>query len=293
MAHAFSSAPSIAVSASFPRLPRLGGSRPVRAAPATRGFARLSPIAVAPDGNNPIDATAGAAKNAAKTVSDKARSFWNSEVMGAKRAMERNARDDAPGKDARASLDVTLEEAVLGTKRPVSYVRRVACATCDGAGRLPQTFIDCDACGAEGMVSKDAEVTVTVPAGVVDGSTLRLKAQGDEGSPAGDLYVTVRAANMTAGAGIRRDGADLITRGVVVRFPERGEPTTVRVRTIEGEWGNLKVDPGANVGQGLRIAGRGAPKKIGGDERGDHLFIIEDVVYEAENERARREQPDE
>ena len=87
---------------------------------------------------------------------------------------------------------------------------------------------------------------------------------------------------MNAGATIVRDGADLITRGVVVRFPERGEPTSVRVRTVEGEWGNLKVAADAKPGQGLKIRGRGAPAKPGGDERGDHLFVIERVVYEDE-----------
>ena len=52
-------------------------------------------------GNNPFDATSGAAKRAADTVSDKAKSFWNDEVLGAKKAMERDASKN-PGEDVRA-----------------------------------------------------------------------------------------------------------------------------------------------------------------------------------------------
>ena len=67
----------------------------------------------------------------------------------------------------------------------------------------------------------------------------------------------VRAAAMSAGAAVARDGNDLISRDIVARFPKAGEPTSVRVRTIEGEWGNLTVPADAKVGQALRIRGRG------------------------------------
>ena len=249
--------------------PRARAARPSRAA-------RMSVRA----GNNPFDATSGAAKRAADTVSDKAKSFWNDEVLGAKKAMERNASKN-PGADVRATVDVTLEQSVLGAEVPLTYSRRCVCPTCGGAGRLPQTFIDCDTCeGNAGVVSKDVSVTVSVPKGVSNGATLRLRDQGDEGSPPGQLYVTVRAAAMSEGAAITRDGNDLISRDIVARFPKAGAPTSVRVRTVEGEWGTLSVPADAKVGQALRIRGRGAPAKPGGDERGDHLFVIGKIVVE-------------
>ena len=235
-------------------------------------------------GNNPFDATSGAAKRAADTVSDKAKSFWNDEVLGAKKAMERDASKN-PGADVRATVDVTLEQSVLGAEVPLTYSRRCVCPTCGGAGRLPQTFIDCDTCeGNRGLVSEDVSVTVSVPKGVSNGATLRLRDQGDEGSPPGQLYVTVRAAAMSAGAAVARDGNDLISRDIVARFPKAGEPTSVRVRTIEGEWGNLTVPADAKVGQALRIKGRGAPVKPGADERGDHLFVIGKIVVQEPND---------
>ena len=85
-------------------------------------------------GNNPFDATSGAAKRAADTVSDKAKSFWNDEVLGAKKAMERDASKN-PGEDVRATVDVTLEQSVLGAEVPLTYSRRRVCPGCGGAGR--------------------------------------------------------------------------------------------------------------------------------------------------------------
>jgi len=256
-----------------------GRSRSPRSAfPSRRG------VAVAAGGNNPFDATSGAAKRAADTVTDKAKTFWNDEVLGAKKAMERDA-SKKPGSDVRASVDVTLEQSVLGADVSLTYSRKRICPTCFGAGRLPQTFIDCDTCeGNEGVVDERTTVKVTVPKGVTNGSTLRLKDQGDAGTPDGQLYVEVRAASMNEGGLISRcEEHDLITRGVVARFPDANSKTSVRVRMIEGDWGNLVVPVNAKVGQALRVKGRGAPKSPGSDERGDHLFVIGKVVYEDEN----------
>ena len=234
--------------------------------------------------NNPFDATSGAAKRAADTVSEKATNFWNDEVLGAKKAMDRDA-SKKPGQDVRASVDCTLEQAILGADVPLTYSRRYVCPTCNGQGRLPQTFIDCDTCEVNvGTITKETSVTVTVPPGIKNGATLRLKDQGDEGTPPGQLYVTVKAANMTQGAVIVRDGDDLITRDVVARFQKKDEPTSIRVQTIEGDWGNLSVPTDAKVGQGLRIKGRGVAKTPGGTERGDHLFVIGKIVVEAGEE---------
>jgi DnaJ-class molecular chaperone len=200
--------------------------------------------------------------------------------MGAKRAMDKNKFGDAPGKDVYKDLRVTLEEAVLGVKMPLTYTRERVCGGCEGAGRLSSTFIDCDACGGAGLTVTSTSVEVTVPAGVTDGATLRLKEQGGEGKPNGELYVKVAAAAMNQGGIIRRNGADLYTDVPIVRFPVRGEATSIRVRTVEGEWGNLAVAADAEAGAALRIRGRGAPLKPGGGERGDHLFVVKKVLYE-------------
>lgn len=226
-------------------------------------------------------------KKAAEDTAKGAKGWWDKEVVGAKNAMDRRA-GQTPGKDVYTDLRCTLEESVLGGEVKVSYPRRVICPTCDGKGRLPQTFIDCDKCENNcGLVTKECVATVTVPPGVNSGSTLRLRGEGDQGAPSdGDLYVKVAAENVNKGGIIRRQGADLYT-DVVVRYPRRGEDTSVRVRTVEGDWGNLKVASDAKIGSALRIAGRGAPTAPGGSTRGDHFFVITKIAFDEDVVKAR------
>lgn len=250
---------------------------------------RRSPIVVA--FKNPFANDAEKAKKSAESVGDGvkkaaedtakgAKGWWDKEVVGAKKAMDRKA-GQTPGKDVYADLRCTLEESVLGGKVKVSYPRRVICPTCDGKGRLPQTFIDCDKCENNcGLVTRECVATVTVPPGVASGATLRLKGEGDQGSPTdGDLYVKVAAETVSKGGIIRRQGADLYT-DVVVRYPKRGEDTSVRVRTVEGDWGTLKVSADAKIGSALRIGGRGAPTAPGETTRGDHFFVITKIAFD-------------
>ena len=91
--------------------------------------------------------------------------------------------------------------------------------------------------------------------------------EGDQGAPSdGDLYVKVAEEGVNKGGIIRRQGADLYT-DVVVRYPRRGEDTSVRVRTVEGDWGNLKVASDAGwIGTAHR--GPGAPDGAWRSRRG-------------------------
>ena len=200
------------------------------------------------------------------------------EVKRAQQEMNKK-KEDKPGKDTYATLSVSLEEAVLGAKKPVKYERGVECKSCKGTGRIPSTFIDCDCDNGFQLMARD--IDVTVPPGVGEGSTLRIKDQGGDGQPPGSLYVTIKAPAMNAGASITRRGADLYS-DVVVRFPKKGEASSVRVRTVDGTWGNLSVAADADKGKALRIKGKGAPVKPGSDECGDHYFTIKDVIYESE-----------
>lgn len=243
-----------------------------RRAPRSR---RRRRVATAPSAiSNPFD---DGSKRAAD-LKDKAKGFWQKEVVGAKDAMKRRFGGE-PGADTYACLPrITLEEAVSGAKKPLTYSRTIVCPECDGDGRVSQTFIDCPRCDASGKTSETTDVTVTVPPGVCDGASLRLKEMGGGGTPPGDLYVKIAADDMSEGAVIRRDGANLIS-DLVVRFEKRGEDTSARVRTVEGEHGTLKVRADVEVGQALRIKGRGAPVKPGSEERGDHLFVVKKIIH--------------
>ena len=87
------------------------------------------------------DAVGDGVKKAADDTAAGAKGWWDKEVMGAKKAMDRKA-GQTPGKDVYADVRCTLEESVLGGQCQVTYPRRLICPTCDGKGRLPQTFID-------------------------------------------------------------------------------------------------------------------------------------------------------
>ena len=93
-------------------------------------------------------------------------------------------------------------------------------------------LIDCDKCENNcGLVTRECVAAVTVPPGVASGATLRLQGEGDRGAPSdGRQHVKVAAETVSKGGIIRRQGADLYT-DVVVRYPKRGEDTSVRVRT--------------------------------------------------------------
>ena len=245
MAHARVS--PLSVSDAPSRVGRLG-ARLSRATPR----ARVARVMIPPCGPQPVDATKGAAKRASETVGEKAKSFWNDEVIGAKKAMERNAAA-APGKDVTRDLQVTLEEAVLGAKKSLSFERKRVCPTRQGTCRLPQTFIDCDQCAAAGLISTPTEVTVTVPR-AADGATLRLKDQGDDGDPPGQLYVNARAAADERGRHHRpRRRGPHHPRGR--RALPRARRTHERAGA-DGEWGNLKVAADAKPAKGSRFGTR-------------------------------------
>ena len=216
-------------------------------------------------------------------MGEKAKSFWNDEVIGAKKAMERNAAA-APGKDVTRDLQVTLEEAVLGAKKSLSFGASAPAppARARAASRRPSST-------ATSAPPRDSSPRPRShrhrSPGVADGATLRLKDQGDDGDPRASCTSRTRRVDERGRHHRPRRRGPHHPR-VVVRFPERGEPTSVRVRTVEGEWGISRWRRMRNRVKGSRFGTRRAAKP-GGDERGD-LFVIERVVYE--DERAEEEE---
>jgi molecular chaperone DnaJ len=133
------------------------------------------------------------------------------------------------------------------------------CATCHGAGRTRQT----------------KRYAVKIPAGVRDGTRIRLSGKGEpgrHGGPPGDLYVVTRVAPSPL---YERRGNDLIL-DVPVTYPEAVLGATVEIPTPEGPVA-LKVPPGSHDGKLLRVRGRGV-KDLKGGGSGDLLARVRVTV---------------
>jgi molecular chaperone DnaJ len=122
----------------------------------------------------------------------------------------------------------------------------------------------CNHCHGSGRERRTKRYTVKIPAGVKDGTRIRLKGKGEAGigpAPAGDLFVTTRVAPSRLFA--RRGAADLELE-VPVTYPEAALGATVEVPTPYGQRLSLKVPAGSEDGKLLKLRGHGAPNLKGG-----------------------------
>ena len=123
-----------------------------------------------------------------------------------------------------------------------------------------------------------------IPAGVTDGSRIRLAGQGGEGmngGPAGDLFLVVR---LRVHAGVRREGHDLYL-DLPLTVPEAAAGAEVVIPTFEGQV-QLRIPAGTQSGRQLRLRGRGLPDLKGGP-RGD-LYAVAKIVLPEESEALRK-----
>jgi molecular chaperone DnaJ len=133
----------------------------------------------------------------------------------------------------------------------------------------------CRTCGGSGRRRTTKRYTVRIPAGVRDGTRIRLKGKGEPGragGPPGDLHVITRVA--PSPLYVRR-GSDLVIE-VPVTYAEAALGADVEVPTPDGKI-SLKVPAGSQDGRVLRVRGLGAPK-LNGAGRGDLLARVRVVV---------------
>ncbi|MBO1328039.1 molecular chaperone DnaJ [Acetobacter suratthaniensis] len=198
------------------------------------------------------------------------------------------------GNDIQTHVEITLEEAFSGVKKDVRVITRVACESCHGSGsesgasgvqtcpschgagkvRAQQGFFiverpcptchgtgrsvkdPCKACHGEGTVERERVVEVQVPAGVEDGTRIRMTGSGEAGAngvPPGDLYVHVSVLEHEL---FQRDGANVYCR-VPLRMGQAALGTEIEVPVIDGSRANVKIPAGTQGGAHFRLRGKG------------------------------------
>lgn len=145
----------------------------------------------------------------------------------------------------------------------------VVCTRCKGSGKVPEKI--CPTCRGEGRVSRKATVVTTVPAGIDDGQTLRVRGEGDagpRGAAAGDLFVHVR---VRPDSRFVREGDD-VRSTITITVPDAILGTDADVETVHGST-TLKVPAGTQSGQVFRIKGKGMPV-LNTSRLGDHYVTV-------------------
>jgi molecular chaperone DnaJ len=225
------------------------------------------------------------------------------------------------GTDVEVEVNLSFEDSLKGVETKIPVTLETACSECHGSGARPGTapkicpecngrgvvaesqgffalsqpcprchgngtVIEdpCPRCGGSGRERRTKRYTVKIPAGVKDGSRIRLKGKGEAGfagGEAGDLYVVTRVQPSKL---YERRGDDLVV-DVPVTFSEAALGATVEVPTPDGPV-SVKVKPGTQDGTLLRVKGKGAPK-LKGSGHGDLLARVKVEVPKKLNKRER------
>jgi molecular chaperone DnaJ len=161
------------------------------------------------------------------------------------------------------------------------FVTQTACTTCGGEGQ--RVVKACETCGGRGRHEVERKLSVKVPAGVDDGSRIRIAGSGEagiRGGPSGDLFVYLKIA---AHRLFRRDGLDTFV-DVPIAFTQATLGATIVAPSLEGDL-QLAIPAGTQTGTTLRLRGRGMPS-VRGTQRGDHHVTVHVVVPKV-NKRQR------
>src|SRR6202167_2927267 len=184
--------------------------------------------------------------------------------------------------DLRAEVGITLADAVKGAKRRLDLVAEDECVTCGGTGaitregkqgkgRVIRTAEACPAWGGSGVVAARRTLEVTIPAGVTDGTQLRLKGQGGRAprpDQNGDLFLTIK---IEANPVFALAGRDLRVHLPVWDY-EAALGAEITAPTVDGRV-SLKIPANSQTGRVMRLRGRGLPSR-GKEPAGDLLYEL-------------------
>ncbi|MCM8811664.1 MAG: molecular chaperone DnaJ [Candidatus Omnitrophica bacterium] len=212
------------------------------------------------------------------------------------------------GADLETSVDIELADLLNEKEVPLSFRRREPCGVCHGQGTKPGTkpetcsscggqgqvrvsqgfFVmastcarcsgtgtvikeKCPSCRGDGLTEKQRDLKVKIPAGIEDGMRLKLAGEGERGprgAEPGDLYVRVRVRPHPF---FQRDGSHLYCE-VPVNMVQASLGCELEIPTLSGTV-RMKVPPGTQPGEVLRLRGMGLPS-LRGSQRGDQFVRI-------------------
>lgn len=214
------------------------------------------------------------------------------------------------GADLRYDLEISLDEAYHGKQTQIEIEVSAACDSCDGSGAQPGTGVKtcatcgghgqvraqqgffvvertcpschgagqviespCRACRGEGRVDKPKSLSVTIPAGVDEGTRIRLTGEGEagaRGAPAGDLYIFLHVKRHPI---FERDGTTLFCRAPV-SFTTAALGGVIEVPGLDGSRHEIKIPVGIQSGKQIRQRGAGMPV-LNGRGQGDLVIQVD------------------
>ena len=212
---------------------------------------------------------------------------------GRRKSSRRNTKEY--GADLRYDMEVSLEEIFSGKKIVVHVPTKIKCKTCDGNGheanskpetcstceghgsvRASQGFFTiqqtcpecrgtgqviknpCNPCKGTGRIDKKKSLSVDIPAGVEDGTRIRLSGEGEagyQGGPSGDLYIFIKEKPHTI---FKRDAEHLYCRAPIP-MTTATLGGNIEVPTLDGSIVKVKIPPGTQTGSNFRLSSKGMP----------------------------------
>ena len=215
------------------------------------------------------------------------------DMMGGRQRRSSGGRER--GADLRYNMEISLEEAFSGKTAQIRVPASISCTECSGSGAKPgtqpvtcsmcnghgkvratqgffsiertcpqcqgrgQTIKDpCPKCAGQGRVTEERSLSVNIPAGIEDGTRIRLANEGEaglRGGPSGDLYLFLSGKPHEF---FQRDGADLYCK-VPISMTTAALGGSFEVTTLDGTQTKVKVPEGTQNGRQFRLKGKGMP----------------------------------
>ncbi|CUQ67628.1 DnaJ C-terminal domain-containing protein [Candidatus Nitrospira inopinata] len=185
------------------------------------------------------------------------------------------------GEDVETTVEVSLRDVYWGVTKRVSLLEPVSCATCGGSGSLRGRI--CHSCFGTGARAESRVIEVKIPAGIQDGTKMRVAGKGrpgGDGGKRGDLYLHVK---IKPGKVFHREGNDL--HAMLPVWPwEAALGAEVTVPTLTQPV-RVKIPAGSAAESKLRLKGKGLPTASGG--QGDLLLTLQIIMPPVISEEAR------